>query len=166
MTDLYEQVERRIDDSPALEPYREVILYDWPEGEEHLRWVLTAPEAESVSWAAAAGGGVMARLREGERLRRMVLVHLMIREHPDGISEARLAEQAGLERRTINNYLRELEALGSVRKHGLSWTADTAGFEELVIALLLNDPTLPDQVAEGLAWVVRGAYQVTRAGAS
>ena len=48
---LYEQVVARIDDTPDLEPYRDEILYDWPEGDEHLNWALTAPAEEIIDWA-------------------------------------------------------------------------------------------------------------------
>jgi len=53
MTDLteYGKAERRVNETPALGPYRDVILYDWPEGDEHWQWVQTAPVAEIVDWA-------------------------------------------------------------------------------------------------------------------
>ena len=48
---LYRQVEERINNTPDLQPYRDVILYDWPEGDEHLRWALDADLDELIAWA-------------------------------------------------------------------------------------------------------------------
>lgn len=42
----------RVDATPALEPYRDVILYEWPEP-EHFTWAATCDLAELVSWAEA-----------------------------------------------------------------------------------------------------------------
>ena len=50
---LYEQAERRIDHSPKLSPHKEFILADWPEGDEHLRWVIKAPIDEILDWIQA-----------------------------------------------------------------------------------------------------------------
>jgi len=47
----YERAEARINRTPSLEPYRATFLYDWPEGDEHYRWVATAPVAELLDWA-------------------------------------------------------------------------------------------------------------------
>jgi hypothetical protein len=49
----YEQAVARIDATPELEPYRDTILYDWPEGNEHYDWAATCDLAELVSWAEA-----------------------------------------------------------------------------------------------------------------
>jgi hypothetical protein len=49
----YEQAVARIDATPELEPYRDTILYDWPEGDEHYDWAATCDLAELVSWAEA-----------------------------------------------------------------------------------------------------------------
>ena len=46
-----QDAESRIDQTPELEPYRDTILYDWPEGDEHWQWACTAPVAEIVNWA-------------------------------------------------------------------------------------------------------------------
>ena len=52
-TKLYREAEQRINDTPELEPYRELLLTDWPEGDEHLEWVVSAPVEELLSWARA-----------------------------------------------------------------------------------------------------------------
>ncbi len=51
---LYDAAASRVRDSEALAPHADFILTDWPrEGDDHWRWVITAPEAEIVSWALA-----------------------------------------------------------------------------------------------------------------
>jgi hypothetical protein len=50
---LYERAESKVDASPTLRKYREFILSDWHEGDDHLRWVISAPVKEIVSWAEA-----------------------------------------------------------------------------------------------------------------
>jgi len=47
----YDDAKARVDAEPELQAYRDTILYDWPEGEEHWRWVVEAPVAEIVAWA-------------------------------------------------------------------------------------------------------------------
>ena len=42
---------RRVRKSPRLRAHFDTIFYDWPEGEEHYRWVAEAPFAEIVDWA-------------------------------------------------------------------------------------------------------------------
>ena len=41
----------RIADSSRLQPYADIINYDWPNQEEHWTWVLNSPVAEIVEWA-------------------------------------------------------------------------------------------------------------------
>jgi len=48
---LRDKAEQRVTNSPGLQPYRDTIMYDWPEGNEHWRWVLTAHISEIVDWA-------------------------------------------------------------------------------------------------------------------
>jgi len=43
---------QRVQDTPELQQYRDVIFADWPEGDEHLQWIASAPLAEIVSWAS------------------------------------------------------------------------------------------------------------------
>lgn len=40
----------RVHHEPKLWPHREFILGDWPEGDEHLVWVVTAPIEEILDW--------------------------------------------------------------------------------------------------------------------
>ena len=48
---LREQAERRVNNSPRLSLYHDAIMYDWPEGNAHWRWILTARIAEIIDWA-------------------------------------------------------------------------------------------------------------------
>jgi excisionase family DNA binding protein len=50
----YDQAAERIDETPALEPYRATILADSPEGDAHFTWAATCDFAELLSWAEAA----------------------------------------------------------------------------------------------------------------
>lgn len=52
----YDDAKARVEAEPELEAHRDIIiLYDWPEGEEHWEWVCTAPVAEIVGWAEVVG---------------------------------------------------------------------------------------------------------------
>lgn len=47
-----ELAERRVNKSAQLQAHRDVILdYDWPEGDEHWRWVANASVRELLAWA-------------------------------------------------------------------------------------------------------------------
>ncbi|MBN1889451.1 MAG: hypothetical protein JW850_15765 [Thermoflexales bacterium] len=48
---IFDQAKERVENSPELQPYRHVVLYDWPEGAEHYKWVASAPASEIISWA-------------------------------------------------------------------------------------------------------------------
>ena len=52
---MYEQAEQRVKNSLALSMYSEFILADWPEGEEHWEWVVTADESEILDWVQSEG---------------------------------------------------------------------------------------------------------------
>lgn len=42
--------ERRVDASPSLSQHKKFIMADWPEGNEHWRWVINAPIREILDW--------------------------------------------------------------------------------------------------------------------
>ncbi len=42
---------RRIKDTPQLQPYRDLILYGCPEGDERWAWIATAPLSDVLAWA-------------------------------------------------------------------------------------------------------------------
>jgi hypothetical protein len=43
---------QRVNATPELAVYEDIIFYDWPNWDEHLEWVATAPVEEIVQWAA------------------------------------------------------------------------------------------------------------------
>lgn len=63
----------------------------------------------------------MARLRDGEKAGKEQAVEQTLWQHLFGLREAELAAELGWERRTLNNYLRELERQGRIYKEGRSW---------------------------------------------
>jgi len=63
----------------------------------------------------------MPRIDETTRLQRLERVWQLIRRHPRGIREAEIAGQLQIERRTVNNYLRQLELEGRIIKDGRLW---------------------------------------------
>ena len=48
---LYQRAVRRVDRSPRLSRYESVVFDDWPEGDDHLRWVVSARVSEIEAWA-------------------------------------------------------------------------------------------------------------------
>lgn len=55
---LFQAARYRVEHTPALAPYTDVLLYDWTEGDEHWEWVRTAPIAEIVDWAETVEANV------------------------------------------------------------------------------------------------------------
>jgi hypothetical protein len=51
---LAELAHRRFENTPELAPYEDMIFADWPNMDEHLSWIITAPAADIVDWAEAA----------------------------------------------------------------------------------------------------------------
>ena len=50
---LYDHAEARVRQLFGAEEVIAFCLADWPEGDEHWRWLLTATEQEIRDWAAA-----------------------------------------------------------------------------------------------------------------
>lgn len=49
---LQAQAHRRVVETPELAPYEDIImLYDWPNWDEHCQWVIAAELEEIVEWA-------------------------------------------------------------------------------------------------------------------
>lgn len=63
----------------------------------------------------------MARLRKGEKEKRKRLIASLIRYCGLGLSEKEIAEETGLDRRTVNNYLHELDEDGEAHKKNRKW---------------------------------------------
>ena len=51
MTNLRNLAQLRVDNSPELQKYETIIMYDWPEGDEHWNWVLTEKIELILEWA-------------------------------------------------------------------------------------------------------------------
>jgi DNA-binding IclR family transcriptional regulator len=66
----------------------------------------------------------MARLFGGEKASKSVDVMRLLRAHDNGLRESEVAEMLGWERRTANNYLRDLEAQERAYKEGRLWHAE------------------------------------------
>ena len=41
----------RVKSTPTLQKFAETIFYDWPNWDEHMEWIATAPVKEIVDWA-------------------------------------------------------------------------------------------------------------------
>lgn len=50
MTDC-QKIKNRIDATPELEQYEDILIYSWDNFDEHAEWVATAPVAEIIDWA-------------------------------------------------------------------------------------------------------------------
>lgn len=61
-----------------------------------------------------------------------------LRRHPDGLSEAELSDLLGLDRRTVNNYLREMEPEGQLYKEGALWFFDPESETQLLRPLVVS----------------------------
>jgi hypothetical protein len=47
----YERMMSRIEtNARELEPYEDILTYDWPNAEEHYEWVATAELTEIIDW--------------------------------------------------------------------------------------------------------------------
>jgi len=66
----------------------------------------------------------MAKLFAGERKLKTDDVVRLLRRHEFGLREVEVAEMLGWERRTANNYLRDLKTRGRVYKEGRLWHAE------------------------------------------
>ncbi|MGB4678226.1 MAG: WYL domain-containing protein [Aggregatilineales bacterium] len=60
---------------------------------------------------------------EKTRQARIERTLMTVRAHPDGLTEAELADLLDLNRRTVNNYLRDLELQGQLYREGTLWFA-------------------------------------------
>lgn len=46
-----ETIEAKIKQNPELEKYRDILVYDWPNWDEHVEWVKNATVSEITDWA-------------------------------------------------------------------------------------------------------------------
>jgi len=66
----------------------------------------------------------MARLRQGAKSIREYKVQYLLRRYEFGLSESEIAQELDWQRRTANNYLRELAQREIVYKEGRLWFVD------------------------------------------
>jgi hypothetical protein len=48
---LFDRARSRVDRSPRLRPYSDIIFGDWSPWPDHLRWVIEGKVSEIVAWA-------------------------------------------------------------------------------------------------------------------
>ncbi len=65
----------------------------------------------------------MPRINDETKQRRKEQVFILVRQHPNGLREVEIADLLNFERRTVNNYLTELEHEGKLFKEGVFWVA-------------------------------------------
>lgn len=63
----------------------------------------------------------MARLPEGEKEQRANRISRLLQKCGLGLSEQDIAEETGLDRRTVNNYLRQLDEEERAHREGRKW---------------------------------------------
>jgi hypothetical protein len=66
----------------------------------------------------------MARLREGEKEQNAKHIHRIVRGREHGLTEQELADLTGMQRRRLNNYLRELKEEEQLYRDGQVWYAE------------------------------------------
>ena len=79
----------------------------------------------------------MARLTQQDKAatRERILLHL---EAIGNATEAELSETLGIDRRTVNNYLRDALADGTVTKDGLVWSVQASKVVRLIDQLIIS----------------------------
>jgi CRISPR-associated endonuclease/helicase Cas3 len=65
----------------------------------------------------------MPRIDSDTKQKRIELTYACLERNPNGLTEGEVAGMVSFERRTVNNYLRELETQGKVYKEGRLWIA-------------------------------------------
>lgn len=51
--DTEQKARERVKNTQELDQFENIIFYDWPNWDEHLEWIATAPVSEIVDWAEA-----------------------------------------------------------------------------------------------------------------
>ena len=63
----------------------------------------------------------MARLFDGEKEEITEKLYRLLNRHSNGLRESEIADMTQMERRRINNYLRELQSDEKIYKEGWEW---------------------------------------------
>jgi hypothetical protein len=79
----YEQAAARIAATPELEPYRDAILLDWPEGDAHFTWAATCDLAELLSWAESVTADAVVAAPGVPLLKGPALDHMMAKANAE-----------------------------------------------------------------------------------
>jgi DNA-binding NarL/FixJ family response regulator len=66
----------------------------------------------------------MARLQKGEREDKTNTLYRLLKRLRFGVRESEVAEELGWQRRTVNNYLRQLKRDEKAHQEGRSWFAN------------------------------------------
>ena len=66
----------------------------------------------------------MARLCKGEKQQISQSIHRLLRRHNNGLWEQEVAQFTQMDRRRVNNYLRELERNKKAYRDGRTWFAE------------------------------------------
>jgi predicted transcriptional regulator len=66
----------------------------------------------------------MARLRQGEKDRNERSIHNLLQRCQNGLTEQEISEMTGMDRRRLNNYLRELQDDQKAYRDKRLWFAD------------------------------------------
>ncbi len=63
----------------------------------------------------------MPRINDEDKRDRLERIHLLLKRNPRGLTEAEISDEVNIHRRTVNNYLQELEYQGKAFKDGIYW---------------------------------------------
>ena len=63
----------------------------------------------------------MPRIDDTAKQQRLDRIHLILTRNSRGLNEAEIADEVNIDRRTVNNYLRELNDQGNAYKDGIYW---------------------------------------------
>jgi len=63
----------------------------------------------------------MPKTDQDTKQKRIELVYRLLERHPNGLTEQEIADALNMDRRSVNNYLRELEIQGKLYKEGRLW---------------------------------------------
>jgi predicted transcriptional regulator len=81
-----------------------------------LRWLMVIPMFD-----VSIKRSFMARLKNGKKEEVTDSIYQLVINHQQGVREQEIAALTELERRSVNNYLRELEVAGKIYKEGWEW---------------------------------------------
>lgn len=63
----------------------------------------------------------MPRITDDDKRSRLERIHLLLKRNPRGLTEAEIADEVNIGRRTVNTYLQDLEFEGKAFKDGIYW---------------------------------------------